>query len=304
MGKRIVFFGAPYYLRVSQRQLIAEPKKQAPLETEEQRIPIEDMGFLVLEHPQIVFTQQLMQVLMEEGVGVVCCDAKYMPAGMWLPLSGHHLQSERFRAQIEASEPLKKSLWKQTVQAKIRHQGLLVKAIGEHATPFETIARRVKSGDVGGEESYAARCYWPLLFGKTFKRERTGGGPNALLNYGYAILRAAVARALVATGLFVTLGIHHRNRYNAYCLADDVMEPFRSMVDAEVWRRWVKEGNKQEEIQQEDKKMLLQVLHADVRWKEKKSPLVVSLAQFGALLVSCFEGTERKLVYPMPLFPI
>lgn len=303
MIKRTLFFGKPYHLHVRQAQLLAEPKDDENA-GEQQCIPIEDLGFLVLEHPQITFTQRLMQSLMENNVGVLCCDAKYMPAGMWMPLSGHHLQNERFRAQITASEPLKKQLWQQTIQIKIKHQGLLIASTGGSAQPFETMARRVRSGDAGGEEALAARRYWPLLFGTEFRRERSGECPNGLLNYGYAILRAAVARALVGSGLLPTLGIHHRNRYNAYCLADDIMEPFRPLVDALAWRRWIKENNREKELSQEDKAMFLHMLVADVQWEGQKSPLMVALNQLSASLSACFEGTARRLKYPKLLLSI
>ena len=300
MIKRSVFFGSPYHLHVEQAQLLAEGK--AECEGKRQRIPIEDLGFLVLEHPQITFTQRLMQLLMDHNVGVICCDEKHMPVGMWLPLNGHHLQSERFRAQVSASEPLKKQLWQQTIEAKIKSQGLLIDYIGGEAKAFETMARRVKSGDIGGEEALAARRYWPLLFSSDFRRGRGGDPPNGLLNYGYAILRGAVARALTASGLLPTLGIHHSNRYNAYCLADDIMEPFRPLVDMLTWKRWVKDQNKSETLSQEDKRMFLQMLAADLRYKEQTRPLMVALSHLSASLSACFEGKVRKLVYPQLLF--
>jgi len=301
MIKRAVFFGKPYHLHVKDEQLLAEPKEEA---VRVEQIPVEDLGFVVLEHPQITFTQKLMQLLLEKNVSVICCDARYMPAGLWMPLSGHHLQSERFREQIAASEPLKKQLWQQTIQVKIKHQGMLIDAIGASARPFETMARRVRSGDAGGEEALAARRYWPLLFGPDFKREPKGTFPNGLLNYGYAILRAAVARALSGSGLLPTLGIHHRNRYNAYCLADDIMEPFRPLVDALTWKRWVKENNQTTELSQEDKAMFLQMLVADVRFENEKSPLMIALSQLSASLSGCFEGRCRKLRYPKLLLTI
>ena len=296
MIKRTVFFGQPYHLRVERRQLIAEGKGEAKGEV--QRIPTEDLGFLILEHPQITITQRLIQVLVDENVAVVGCDERHMPTGMWMPLEGNHIQGARIRAQVGASEPLKKQLWQQTVRAKIRHQGLLVTCAGGPREAFEQMARQVRSGDAGGAEAQAARRYWPLLFGMEFRRGREGPPPNNLLNYGYAIIRAAVARAIVGAGLCPTLGIHHRNQYNAYCLADDIMEPFRPLADAVAWKRWVKKKDHEEKLTQEDKRAFLEILAADVEDKNMKRPLMVALAYVANALVDCFEGKSRRIRYP------
>ena len=296
MIKRVLFFGRPYHLCVEQGQLVAKGRGEA--EGDQQRVPVEDIGFLVLEHPQITFTQGLLHVLLDANVAVVGCDERYMPTGLWMPLVGNYIQGARFRSQLSASEPLKKQLWQQTVRAKISHQGLVIAHTGGAKEPFERMARRVKSGDTGGEEAQAARRYWPLLLGTDFRRTRTGSALNNLLNYGYAIIRAAVARALVGAGLWPTLGIHHRNQYNAYCLADDMMEPFRPLVDALTWQRWVNQKNSSEELTQEDKRMFLEMLVTDVQDKDVKRPLMVALTYMAAALVACFEGKSRQLKYP------
>ena len=296
MIKRVLFFGKPYHLHLERAQLVAEGRGE--IEGEQQRVPIEDVGFLILEHPRITLTQRLLQVLLDCNVAVVGCDERYMPSGLWMPLAGNYIQGARFRAQLSASEPLKKQLWQQTIRTKIHHQGLVIAYIGGSKKAFEHMERRVKSGDTGGEEARAARCYWPLLLGKEFRRTRTGPPPNNLLNYGYAIIRAAVARALVGAGLWPTLGIYHRNQYNAYCLADDIMEPFRPLVDLLTWKRWVREQDYSEELTQEDKRMFLEMLVTDIQDKDLKRPLMVALSYVAANLVACFEGKTRRLKYP------
>ena len=242
MIKRSLYFGNPAYLSAKLAQLeirLPQVENNETLsdyfkESVVKRIPIEDIGVVVLDHKQITITQGAMSALLDNNVAVISCDEHRMPSGLMLPLDGNTTQSERFREQIEASLPLKKQLWQQTIQAKILNQStVLYRQRGLECGNMEAWAKMVKSGDADNLEGRAAAFYWQNLFGhiKGFRRDREGIPPNNLLNYGYAILRAVVARSLVGSGLLPTLGIHHHNRYNAYCLADDIMEPYRPYVD-------------------------------------------------------------------------
>jgi CRISPR-associated protein Cas1 len=216
---------------------------------------------------------------------------------MLLPLDAHHIQSEIFRVQVDASEPLKKNLWKQTIGAKIENQARLLKKLGKNSIPLKSIAKSVKSGDPDNREGFAARLYWMEMFGKEFIRDRYGDPPNPFLNYGYILLRSAVARALAGSGLLATLGIHHRNRYNAFCLADDVMEPYRPYVD-EIVFGMNEECPETFMLEKEHKAGLLQLMTADVKIGENRRPLMVALSLTTASLARCFSGENRKITYP------
>ena len=242
MIKRTLYFGNPAYLSVRLEQLeirLPQVENNATLsegfkESVVKRVPIEDIGVVILDHKQISITQGALGALLDNNVAVITCDNSRMPSGLMLPLSANTTQSERFRHQIEASQPLKKQLWQQTIQAKIWNQAAVLHSQrGLDCGNMDAWAKQVKSGDSDNLEGRAAAYYWQNLFGniKGFRRDREGMPPNNLLNYGYAILRAVVARSLVGSGLLPTLGIHHHNRYNAYCLADDIMEPYRPYVD-------------------------------------------------------------------------
>ena len=259
--------------------------------------PVEDMGFVVLEHQQISISLPLLDELVKNNVAVVFCNNTYHPASMLLNLNGHHLQQELFSNQIEASVPLKKNLWKQTVEAKINNQAGLLKVLGKDFKKVAYFATNVKTGDAENREGSAARAYWPELFGASFIRERYGDPPNNMLNYAYAVLRAAVARALTGSGLLATLGIHHHNRYNAFCLADDIMEPYRPFVDSLVYELWytLHEIN---ELTTEIKMKLVGVLTADVKIGGQIRPLMVALSNTTASLSRCYTGETKKIVYP------
>lgn len=294
MLKRTLFISNPYHLSVKNKQLIVTPKNGLPGKT----VPIEDIGFLIMEHPQISFTLKLMEELTENSVAVVFCDSKHMPSSMTLPLDAHHIQNELFREQINATEPLKKNLWKQTIEMKISNQARLLDKLNKKSTQLKTLAKTVKSGDVDNREGYAARMYWIALLGQGFIRDRYGYPPNPFLNYGYILLRSAVARALSGSGLLATLGIHHHNRYNAFCLADDIMEPYRPYVDEIVFamnKMWPDTIM----LEKEHKAKLLELMVADVRIGENRRPLMVALSQTTASLARCFIGETRKIVYPV-----
>lgn len=293
MLKRTIFISNPYYLSLKNKQLHISEKSGEVIKT----APVEDIGFLVLDHPQISFSMKLMEELTEFNVATVFCDSKHLPSSMVLPLDAHHIQNEIFRAQIEASEPLKKNLWKQTIEAKIQNQARLLEKLGKNSIPLKAIGKAVKSGDSDNREGFAARLYWIELLGKEFIRDRYGEPPNPFLNYGYILLRSAVARALAGSGLLATLGIHHRNRYNAFCLADDVMEPYRPYVDEIVFsmnEKWP--GSFM--LEKEHKAELLQLMTADVIIGGNKRPLMVALSQTAASLARCYSGEIRKISYP------
>jgi len=293
MLKRTLFFGNPYHISTRNKQLHIAEKNTGEIRT----IPIEDIGFIVFEHPHITFTQSTMQLLAEHNAAVIFCDQKYHPSSMLFHLDTHYIQTERFKQQISASEPLKKQLWQQTIKHKIENQAALLKQQGKNHEPLLLKAKRVKSGDITNEEAKAARLYWSKLFSSEFRRERYGDTPNPALNYGYAILRAATARALAGSGLLCTLGIHHRNKYNSFCLADDIMEPYRPFVDMTVLEM-IQEGMECADLGKREKTKLLQVLTLDTHISGHTSPLMIALSKTAASLASSFEGTSRKIMYP------
>ncbi len=263
-------------------------------------MPIEDIGILLLDHQQIIVTQMLLAALVDNNVAVITCNEQHMPTGMLLNLDGHTVQTELFRAQIEASEPLRKNLWMQTVQAKLRNQGAMLEQIGIPGDVLKEYAKNTRSGDPDNLEARGAAHYWRHLFPShlQFVRHRFGDPPNNLLNYGYAILRAIVARSLVGSGLLPTLGIHHRNKYNAYCLADDVMEPYRPFVDELVLKMVVKDGIVEKELTTAIKGELLKVPTLDVLLDGKRSPLLVAVQRSTASLAQCFQADQRRMLYP------
>ena len=307
MIKRTLYFGNPSYLSLSNAQMVLrlpEVEKNDALPENFKKeafksFPIEDIGVLVLDHQQITITQALMGALLENNVALITCDGTHHPAGLFLPLAGHTMQTERFRDQIEASLPLKKQLWQQTVSIKIQNQATLLRRLGVPVDNMLHWAASVRSGDPDNYEARAAAYYWKNFFPEelNFTRERNGEAPNNLLNYGYAIVRAVVARGLVASGLLPTFGIHHRSKYNAYCLADDIMEPFRPVVD-DIVRRIVMSGEDFTELSKPVKQQILEIPAVDIVIEGEKSPLMVGLQRTTASLVRCFSGESRKILYP------
>ncbi|MDC7179113.1 type II CRISPR-associated endonuclease Cas1 [Bacteroides cellulosilyticus] len=308
MIKKTLYFGNPVYLSLRNAQLVIklpevvknESLPSAFKEQTEVTKPVEDIGVVVLDNKQITITSGVLEALLENNSAVITCDSKSMPVGLMLPLYGNTTQNERFRQQLEASLPLKKQLWQQTIRAKIENQATaLRKCIGEEMKCMRIWAADVKSGDSDNLEARAAAFYWKNLFSDIdgFTREREGIPPNNLLNYGYAILRAVVARALVTSGLLPTLGIHHHNRYNAYCLADDIMEPYRPYVDELVFGI-VRSEMRYEELTKELKIQLLGIPTLEVRIDGKRSPLMVAVSQTTASLYKCFSGEVRRIAYP------
>ena len=305
MIKRTLCFSNPTYLSVKMDQLMIRIPETLDLygnkiDELDTSITIEDIGIVVLDNKQITITQSVIEKLLSNNSALITCDASHLPVGLMLPLSGNTTQSERFRNQIDISVPLKKQLWQQTIQAKIFNQAKALKKIRVvDAKNMFVWANNVKSGDSDNLEGRAAAFYWKTLFSeiKDFTRSREGIFPNSLLNYGYAILRAVVARALVISGLLPTLGIHHHNRYNAYCLADDIMEPYRPYVDILVCEL-ISQNENIKEVDSVVKSKLLSIPVMEVIVNGKRSPLMVAVGQTTASLYRCFSGEQRKIVYP------
>jgi CRISP-associated protein Cas1 len=296
MIKRTLYFGNPAYLHKHLQQLkVIKPDDNTELGS----VPIEDIGAVLLDHPQITLTHALMAALLERNVAIISCDEKHLPVGLMLPLDGNTLQSERFTAQIGASEPLKKNLWAQTIKAKIENQAEVLDLAGIDNKRLLALVPQIQSGDPDNVEGRAASVYWKLLFEEQeFTRYRFGTMPNAHLNYGYAILRAIVARALVGSGLLPTLGIHHSNKYNAYCLADDIMEPYRPFVDWIVYSMLKNGEIEDDDITRDQKIKLLAVASVDISIDRKKSPLMVGMPRTTNSLYECFDGSRRRIIYP------
>lgn len=265
-------------------------------EEKEATIPIEDIGFVVIDNPEVYISMTAFNYLVDNNTAVIICNNVHLPNGMFLNLNSHHIQQELFKNQIEASMPLKKQLWQQTVIEKIKNQGILLEKTTKLNNKFDYLASKVLSGDTSNMEGVAANFYWKTLFDFEFKRERNGKYPNNFLNYGYAILRAATARALSGSGLLNTLGIHHKSKYNAFALADDIMEPFRPIVDEAVIE--IIKHYDDEELNTEIKSILLQILTRTVYFKEEKSPLMVALQKTASSLQQCYGGTRKKIKYP------
>lgn len=296
MIKRTLFFGNPAYLSTRNEQLVVNFPEG---DTDEKSIPIEDLGYVVLEHPQITITNGLLMKLLQNKTAVITCDKQHLPNGFLQPLVGHSEQTERIRQQLNASVPLKKQLWQQTVTAKVANQAKHLLKQGKNALKLKRWADEVRSGDVGNIEAIAAAYYFQNLFDEVegFSRNQKGVAPNNLLNYGYAILRAITARALLSSGLLPSVGIFHSNKYNAFCLADDVMEPYRPFVDALVYHI-VESGYSTEEIDKKIKSELLLIPAMDVIIDGKQSPLMVAMSRTTNSLYECFAGVSRRVLYP------
>jgi len=281
------------YLSVKNRQLVIRREDET-----ESQIPLEDMGVLLIDNRATTYSHTALTELLGNNCAVVLSDGSHHPVGMLLPLAGNTTQTESFRHQIEAKEPVKKKLWQQIVRAKIRHQAKVVQQSETTHRALKAMAEKVRSGDPENLEAQASRKYWPVFLQDTlFRRDMNGLPPNNLLNYGYMVMRAAVARSLVCAGLLPTLGIHHRNRYNAYCLADDVIEPFRGFMDEKVRAICrVKEdiGN----LDQQTKAELIGVLYQTVTIAGQAGPLMVGLHRTAASLERCYRGEQKKLELP------
>lgn len=290
MLKKSILFENKASLTTQNLQLVIKS------EIRESSIPIEDIGYLVIDHPEIYLSIPALNLLIDNNTAVIVCNTNHFPNGMFLNLNSHHIQQEIFKNQINASVPLKKQLWQQTVMEKITNQGLLLEKITNQKNNFDFLSSKVLSGDTSNMEGVAANFYWKSFFEHNFKRERFGDYPNNFLNYGYAILRAATARALSGSGLLNTLGIHHKSKYNAFALADDIMEPFRPIIDEKVAE--IMQNYAEQELKTAIKVELLQILTRTVYFKEEKSPLMVALQKTASSLQQCYTGDRKKIKYP------
>ena len=288
-------------LSVAHRQLVVE-RPDLPKAT----LPIEDLGVVIVDDIRATYTQSVFLSLLEAGATVLVTGRDHLPAGMMLPLHAHHVQTERHRAQVETSAPVRKRAWQAIVRAKIVQQAAVLSHFTGSDGGLAPMARRVRSGDPENLEAQAAQRYWPRLFGKTFRRDREAEGENALLNYGYAVVRAAVARAVVASGLIPSLGVHHRHRGNPFCLADDLLEPYRPYVD---WRVRHMAGDDGESVpdlaKRETRTALLSLFNETVSVDGRREPLLLALHTSAASLCRTLTGGDRTLALPegLPVEP-
>lgn len=298
MIKRTVYFGSGAYLSVKDSQLVVQLAED--ITNTKKTMPIEDIGVVILDNPQITITQRVLVQLLENNVALITCNQFHHPIGLQLCLDSNTLQSERFQTQINASESLRKNFWQQTIVSKIYNQAMVLKEFDVPVRNMITWSNSVFSGDSKNHEARAAAYYWKNLLEShdNFKRERFGEYPNNFFNYAYAILRAITARSLVASGLLPTLGIHHKNRYNSYCLADDIMEPYRPFVDKliiDIIRKYPQEETLTTQIKQE----ILKLPIIDVEINKKTSPLQIAMQETTSSLAQCFNSTRRKIKYPI-----
>lgn len=300
MIKRTLHFSNPAYLSAKLEQLVIDLGADKTLRNTNEfiKVPIEDIGIIIIDHQQITLTSTLMSKLLENNVALITCNNQHLPTGLMLNLDGHTLQSDKFKTQIEATIPLKKRLWQQVVSSKIVNQAAVLEKYGKENKYLKKLSSEVKSGDTTNAEAQAAVFYWKNLFDiPGFTRHREGKCPNNYLNYTYSILRAIVARSLVGSGLLPTLGIFHKNQYNAYCLADDIMEPYRPIADIMVCEL-VKNHGIKEDISKALKADILSLPSMDVMIDGQKSPLQNAVARTTASLAKCYEGRQRKLLLP------
>jgi len=295
MVKRTLHFSNPAHLSFSNAHLVIDIKGEQKIT---KTIPIEDIGVVIIEHPQITLSMSVLDALIKANVAVVSCDDHYMPSGMFLPLDGHNTQTERIRNQLNASEPLKKQLWQQTIKCKIENQAAVLEKLGIDGNRLKLLASKVLSGDSSNLEAQAAAYYWQQLYGSDFVRSRKMESPNAQLNYGYAILRSLVARALSASGMYPSVGIHHRNKYNAFCLADDIMEPYRPFVDWQVINM-LDDTELETGLTKNQKIKLLSLPQLDISIQQLTRPLFHAVSITTASLYKCFDGEIRKVSYPI-----
>lgn len=291
MVKRTIFIVNPCKLSLRNCQLVVENHTTGEVRT----VPIEDIGFVVIENQQVNITIPVLNALSENNCAVVICNEYHMPSAMLMNLEANTVQAETYKFQADASLPLKKGLWKQIVERKIENQSRLLTDLKKDGDMLKPLYMNVKSGDSDNREGVAARFYWGTLFGEEFNRSRFGGESNPLLNYGYSILRAAMSRAIMGSGLYPSFGLFHKNRYNAFPLADDLMEPYRPYVDQVVYYLW-QDG--QRELLPATKQKLLSLLVVDVHFDDITRPLEVGLSLTTASLCRCLRGEDKRLEYP------
>ncbi len=292
MIKRIVEVSNPSYLHLKNKQLLIEQNHQVIAQ-----VPIEDIGALILEHSAINITQPLIIECQKHNASIIFCDEKHLPYSTILPLAeGNKLHQKILKQQINITEPVRKNLWKQVIQHKITNQANTLKRFDKPFMYLQKLSNEVKSGDTTNRESLAAQYYWRALFGKDFVRDQNADGVNAILNYGYAIIRAMIARGIVASGLHPAIGLFHHNQYNGLCLADDLMEPLRPWVDNVAYQ--LHQENANISITQEVKTPFLNLISENVKFKNKQMPLMVSINYLMADLKRNFAKESKTIVYP------
>lgn len=292
MVKRTLFFSNSCRLSLKNAQLVVENHASGEVKT----VPIEDIGVALIENPMVSISIPAMNALVENNCAVVFCDARHMPSSMLMNLDSNSVQAETYRLQMDASLPLKKNLWKQVIEAKIRNQANLLNELGKDGNRLKPYYSNVKSGDSDNREGIAAKLYWDELFDGNFIRSREGADPNAMLNYGYAILRAGMAKSIMGSGLFPAFSLFHKSRYNAFPLADDLMEPYRPYIDQIVYSLF-SEGITS--LDTHSKQALLRLMFIDTRFKEVTRPLEVGLTMTTASLVKCLRGEQKTLSFPV-----
>jgi CRISPR-associated protein Cas1 len=301
MIRKTVEFSTPgTRLTVANRQLVIE-RPDLPRAT----LPIEDLGVVIVDDRRATYTQAVFIELLAAGATVMVTGYDHLPAGMVLPLDAHHVQTERHRAQVEASEPTCKQAWRALISAKLAQQGCVLEHFNGADGGLLAMSRRVRSGDPENLEAQGAQRYWPALFGKEFRRDREASGINAMLNYGYAVVRAATARAIVAAGLIPSLGVFHKHRANPFCLADDLLEPYRPFVDWRV-KLFANEHGTETSMENRDARAaLLSLFNETIRVGDRRSPLLLALHASAASLCRALTGEEKRLVLPegLPLGP-
>jgi len=293
MIKRVIEISSgPTRLSVANRQLVIEreDRRRATL-------PCEDIGVLVVDNNAVSYTHSVFTTLIDAGAAIVLCGGDHHPAGLVMPLAGNTVQTERHRGQIEAAQPLLKRLWQIVVSGKLQQQSFVLSSVAGTDEGLRELAGRVRSGDPDNLEAQGAQRYWPKLMGTEFRRSRAGPPPNNLLNYGYMVLRAGMARAVCAAGLIPTLGLHHRNRYNPFCLADDLMEPYRPFVDLRV-AAIVRDGFGAIDIDRPMKQRILSIFGDTLTIAGQRSPLMLALHSTAASLVSSLESGRPGLALP------
>ena len=293
MLKRSLVFTTPAALSLKNAQLVITLKEQPDAC---RTVPIEELGVVLVDSPMVTLTIPLINALADNNVALIFCNQKGMPNALLLSLHANASQGESYREQISASETLKKALWKQLIEAKIRNQARLLNKLGKRGELLKPLYMNVKSGDADNKEGVAAKLYWTELFGKDFRRDRDLPGLNTLLNYGYAVLRAATARALMASGLHPAFGLFHRNRGDAFPLADDVMEPYRPFVDEIVYKLVAEQALS---LDKKVKGQLISVLFCDVSFSKVVRPLSVGLTMTTASLEKCFSKEANKMQLPI-----
>jgi CRISPR-associated protein Cas1 len=293
MIKRTIVLSNQAYIKKENDQLVVQQG------TEIKSVPLEDIGVLMMESHQCTITEAVLSALMANNAVVISCDGYHHPDGIMLPVAGNVLHTAVLKDQLDASLPLKKQLWQQTMKAKITNQSVTLAMFGIKTEPMEYWSRKVLSGDPDNYEGRAAAYYWQNFFPGDygFTREREGNAPNSLLNYGYTIVRAAMARAIVGSGLHPAVGLHHKNQYNPFCLADDLMEPFRPFVDLAI-RQICSAQGQFAELTPETKKNILSILATDVWIEEECKPLLLGLTSTTSSLVRCYAKEQRTISYP------